>query len=353
MGSHSTSWRWREGARFHNAGDDLFDLQGDFRLSGARPGNSFENAGTFRKPRGQGTAFVDAAHGFLNSGTLELQSGTLGFRGTFRETPSAAILLALTGPLPGTGYSRLTFDQAPSFAGEFRTALRDGYRPAAGTVFAVLEFPSRNGEFTALRGLDLGAGLRLAPRFTPTALELVAGRTFPPPFPLAIGRLPGSLQITWPPGIRRLAALPRHQPRGPGLDPRARDRRHDLRGVPDRGRRHLPPAPTLTRAPSRFIRRGRFDGLRHGPMARAGESPRGPALRGGVPTFSGGAGWPRLFRCSQRRSRLGHSPESGALVPEVMPSHPARLPRIHRSASPTSFQPMREHRTRRLKRTGS
>lgn len=104
---------------FDNPTGRLVDLKGDFRAGtdlSSLPGSSafsgrFDNAGTFRKSAGSGTANLDMA--FNNSGLVEVQSGTLILRGggshsgAFTAAPGARIELmgntTITGPVTTGG----------------------------------------------------------------------------------------------------------------------------------------------------------------------------------------------------------------------------------------------------------
>jgi hypothetical protein len=116
---------WNDGSfiqwlgTFDNPAGQPVDLKGDFRAGtdlSTIPGSSafsgrFDNAGTFRKSAGSGTANLDMA--FNNSGLVEVQSGTLILRGggshsgAFTAAPGARIELmgntTITGPVTTSG----------------------------------------------------------------------------------------------------------------------------------------------------------------------------------------------------------------------------------------------------------
>jgi hypothetical protein len=58
--------------------------------------------------------------------------------------------------------------------GTLEVRLIDGFVPRRGDTFTVMTFASRVGDFASYRGLDLGGGLSLRPRFEATALILEA-----------------------------------------------------------------------------------------------------------------------------------------------------------------------------------
>jgi hypothetical protein len=96
-----TAWPWQDNARLENQAGAVFDLQldGDFTAQGTNL--VVNNAGTFLKSGGAGTANVDKAFAFTNSGLLDLQSGTLSFAGSVNqnagETRLAGGNVAATG----------------------------------------------------------------------------------------------------------------------------------------------------------------------------------------------------------------------------------------------------------------
>jgi hypothetical protein len=193
------SWSWAENARFVNASEGLFDLQGDFTFYGGTPVKAFHNAGTFRKSKGTGTAFFQAGYAFTNSGKLEVQAGKVWLRGPYSETASAGLSVSVGGVTPITQYSQIQFDKPPVFAGRFAPSLLGGYHPGVGTSFTVLSYPSAIGTFSTIDNVDLGTGLTLTPQFSSTALVLSVVQSVSRPA-LAITRAPGSVRITLPEG---------------------------------------------------------------------------------------------------------------------------------------------------------
>jgi hypothetical protein len=76
-------------AVFNNQSGAVFDAQTDATLGG---GIVFNNAGTFKKSAGTGTTTVNAL--FSNTGTLDVETGTVKLGGTFTNFDSTAALLA-------------------------------------------------------------------------------------------------------------------------------------------------------------------------------------------------------------------------------------------------------------------
>ena len=201
-----TNWPWCGDARIENEADGLFDLQVDGAFSGW-PGPfpcgtlapAFNNAGTFQKSGGVGTASFATSFVFTNSGTVDVQLGSLNFLGSFFETPASKITLWMEGTTSDSGYSRLLYQQTPNFAGRLLVARRNEFVPSPGDSFAVIGCPNLVGMFDAIDGLDMGSGLRLEPHFTTTGLTLYAAMLPANSLPvLSIYAAPSSAMVMWP-----------------------------------------------------------------------------------------------------------------------------------------------------------
>ncbi len=212
---------------FNNTG--VFDLQNDVPIfwNGGNP--RFENAGRFTKSGGTGTAVIRVL--FNNSGTVEVESGTLHFAAAYTQTAGATILnggnIATTpalqiqgGVLAGDGsisgnvassgtvspglslgtinvtgtYTQTTsgllsielggspacgdFDQLnvggrATLAGTLRIELIDGCQPILGQNFPIMSYASLTGVFDGVEGVCAGAGIVFELQYGPTALSLV------------------------------------------------------------------------------------------------------------------------------------------------------------------------------------
>jgi hypothetical protein len=175
----------------------LFDIQCDQSLvSSASPAN-FHNAGLVRKRVTAGTTTFNTF--FDNTGTVQAQTGVIGVQGPYTESPAASLAISLAGASPGTGFGKIQFSATPTFVGRFTLGTLNGYRPNPGDSFFVISYPSATGDFTSFNGLDLGSGLRLAPRFSASGLTLVAGSYPVNPVPgLTLDRSISGLLVAWP-----------------------------------------------------------------------------------------------------------------------------------------------------------
>ena len=134
-----------------------------------------------------------------NTGTIQAQTGVIGVQGPYTESPAATLAISLSALPPGTGFGKIQFTAKPTFAGKFTLGTLNGYRPNPGDSFFVIGYPSAAGDFTSFNGLDLGSGLRLAPRFSASGLTLVATSYPVNPVPsLTLDRSVSGVLVAWP-----------------------------------------------------------------------------------------------------------------------------------------------------------
>jgi hypothetical protein len=163
-------------------------------------------AGTVTSP------LVDVAGGLLsgdgtidgsltNAGTLAPGAGVgaLLITGDLTQDPAGTLSIELGGTSAGATYDVLTVLGTSFLGGALEVLLEPGFVPALGDRFDVLVGNDLVGAFDAFVGLDLGGGLRLDPRRTPTGFSLVA---VPEP---GTGMLVG-LGLVWLAGRRRRLA---------------------------------------------------------------------------------------------------------------------------------------------------
>jgi hypothetical protein len=158
---------------------------------------NFHNAGLVRKRVTAGTTTFNTF--FDNTGTVQAQTGVIGVQGPYTESPAATLAISLSALPPGTGFGRIQFSAKPTFAGKFALSTLNGYRPNPGDSFFVIGYPSAAGDFTTFNGLDLGSGLRLAPRFAPSGMALLAGSYPVNPVPsLTLDHSVSGFLVAWP-----------------------------------------------------------------------------------------------------------------------------------------------------------
>jgi len=154
-----------------NQAGALFDIQCDQVVANGIALATFHNAGLVRKRVTAGTTtfnvFMD------NSGTVQAQTGVLTIN-SYLGSAMSSLAITLASNTPATGFGKIQFATTNSIVGKFILSTLGGYRPTPGTSFFVLGFPAVTGDFTSMEGLDLGNGLRLAPRPFASGMRLVA-----------------------------------------------------------------------------------------------------------------------------------------------------------------------------------
>ena len=102
------SFAVNSGAVVTNRAGALFDVQNAASLSAGAGANRFDNAGTFRKSTSAGSTAVNSI--FNNSGTVDIQTGTLLFNGSFTNNGVVQLSGATTNRLAGGGSATGTFE---------------------------------------------------------------------------------------------------------------------------------------------------------------------------------------------------------------------------------------------------
>ena len=214
------------GAAFNNLAGARFEIQtaADFA------NGTINNAGTLTKVAGGGDGLTQISAALNNSGTVDVQSGTLRATGTYMQTAgltrlsggtlestrginltggrlegtgtvkgnvvSSGVvtpglspgLLTVTGTYnqaaggtfaveiggaaPGTEFDQLAVGGAATLAGTLAVTLGPGFTPTVGSTFTIMTFASRAGDFSTTDGLTLGNGLGFRERLTATDVML-------------------------------------------------------------------------------------------------------------------------------------------------------------------------------------
>ncbi len=215
--------------RIVNAAGAVFEIQGEAdvhrNFSGAY---AFENAGLLRKAGGGTSSFESTAVVLVNTGEIELLSGSLqpmaGFaqngivrgsgtlvanvvnngifrpdpvpggivvQGTFAQTAGGRIDLRLAASDPLLQHRALRVTGAATLNGALDIALRHPFAEAPGASFPVVSFASRAGDFAIVTGLTDNFGYAFSRAFTATSLDLTViaqGDVPTPPSPLGIAQ---------------------------------------------------------------------------------------------------------------------------------------------------------------------
>jgi hypothetical protein len=101
------------------------------------------NQGTIRKSGGTNTSYIAPA--FYNSGTLDVQSGTVNLSGNYSLTNG----ILKFGISSLTNFGQISLSGSPAtLAGTLSANLKNGYYPVKGNSFGVLSYGSQAGTFT-------------------------------------------------------------------------------------------------------------------------------------------------------------------------------------------------------------
>ena len=140
--------------------------------------HGFTTTGSYRQTGGTTTldggrltssGAVDLQAGaLLGTGTIEADvvnaarvdpgapTGALVITRTYTQTPGGTLSIDLGGTSAGTQYDRLTVQGTASLGGTLDINLVNGFGPAAGQTFQVLDYASATGAFDTINGLKVG-----------------------------------------------------------------------------------------------------------------------------------------------------------------------------------------------------
>lgn len=224
------TWFLNSSSQFTTGATGVFDIQNNASISlSTTPNAAISNQGMFLKSAGGSTTSIVSNVPFTNSGTLEVQSGTISF-GSFTQTAGVTVLnggsissgatlnmnggsvsgsgsvsanvsnaatfdpgfspgtIAITGTYmqtavgsfeveiggftAGTDFDRVTSTGAASLNGTLNISLINGFEPMEGDTFVIMTFSSRTGNFSMVNGTDAGNGLEFQVNTGPTSVTL-------------------------------------------------------------------------------------------------------------------------------------------------------------------------------------
>ena len=125
-----------------NQTSGTFDMQNDGVLAHYNGVSTFINEGLLRKSAGTGANTINLST-FNNTGTVDVQSGTLAF---WNYTQTGGKLSFGLNSL--TNFGRLQFAYSVAFTGTLGVNLNGTYAPVAGDAFPLITYPSHTGGFT-------------------------------------------------------------------------------------------------------------------------------------------------------------------------------------------------------------
>jgi hypothetical protein len=231
------------GATINNSG--ILDFQSDTGIAqDSGSVGSVNNSGTFRKSGGTDASPVSGVL-FTNTGTVQAQSGNLGFssftqnsgitmlnggalsssgnplnfyggmlqgvgtiygnvaniggtvspgsspgflhiEGNYTQGLAGMLNIELGGNISGTQYDLLDVTGAATLNGTLNVSLINNFTPITGDVFRIINFTTRSGDFFTEIGLYVGDWLYLLPTYSSDNLSLIAVVNHKVYIPLAI-----------------------------------------------------------------------------------------------------------------------------------------------------------------------
>jgi hypothetical protein len=181
--------------KIYNLAGGLWDIQTNATIACEYcAGNEFfNNAGTFRKSLGSGTTIISVA--FTNSATVNALVGTISFNGNF-STAGGALDFGVSGL---SSFGQINVSGNMAINGTVGVVWLDGFLPANGNSFALLDYGSHSGTFAniSLPAGSLGEGIYGATVFSLMITNVIA-QTNPPVFLDIKLANPGNVVVSWP-----------------------------------------------------------------------------------------------------------------------------------------------------------
>ena len=160
-----------------NLAGAVWDMQGNQNLSSSYSGPSyFHNAGTVQKSSGGGTTSISIA--FNNSGTLDVQTGSINFNSSGSYTQTGATLDF--GISAANSAGQLIIAGNLNIDGTVGIGLLNGYAPQVGASFSLITYGTFAGAFNHLNLPGLTTNLAWQISYTPTAVlfQVVTNSSF-------------------------------------------------------------------------------------------------------------------------------------------------------------------------------
>ncbi|HYC57790.1 MAG TPA: hypothetical protein VEL28_22885 [Candidatus Binatia bacterium] len=127
----------------------------------------WDNQGTLRASAGNLRTTGTGSH---SAGTIEIAAGrTLAAAGGFTHGAASTLTLHIAS---AASFGKVTVTGAANLAGTLTIDLADAFDPPLGTMFQIMTFGSRVGDFTTVNGLAIGNGKKLQRTSTATAMTL-------------------------------------------------------------------------------------------------------------------------------------------------------------------------------------
>jgi hypothetical protein len=181
--------------KIYNLAGGLWDIQTNTAIACEYcAGNEFfNNAGTFRKSLGSGSATISVA--FTNSATINALVGTINFNGNF-STSGGTLAFGVSGL---SSFGQINVSGNLALNGTTSVTWLGGFTPAIGNSFALLDYGSHSGTFAniSLPAGSLGQGNYGATVFS-LMITNVTTQINPPVFLDIVLENPSNVVVSWP-----------------------------------------------------------------------------------------------------------------------------------------------------------
>lgn len=157
-------------------GNEFVQGTGATRLNGgnlAKSGSLVFNGGIL-SGTGIITGNVSNVGGAVSPGA---SPGSLHITGNYTQGPTGTLNIELGGVISGTQHDLLDVSGAASLSGTLNVSLINSFIPISGTIFRIVNFNNRSGDFITKTGMNLGNGLFLLPHYSTDHLSLIVGAT--------------------------------------------------------------------------------------------------------------------------------------------------------------------------------
>jgi hypothetical protein len=159
-------------AVLNNPAGSTIDFQNNgqfYNIGGAA--STIINGGLLKKSAGTGTSSINSNVTLNNTGTIDIETGTLSLP-SYSESATSKLTIVIGGTTPGTQFGRLVVSDAASFAGTLNVSLANGYVPNIADQFAIVQFGSKTGNFSATNGFNIGGAKQFSLIQNPTNFTL-------------------------------------------------------------------------------------------------------------------------------------------------------------------------------------
>ena len=127
------------------------------------------NSGTLEANGGT----ISVSSDFDNSGTVNLASGTLTVSGDYTQESNGALDIGIGGTTAGSQFGQLNVSGQASLDGALNLGLLNGYMPAIGDSYEIMNFGSVTGSFAVETGVYIGSFEGFDPTYGSSGLDLI------------------------------------------------------------------------------------------------------------------------------------------------------------------------------------